>query len=394
MGAAVAVTRLNLAEFRNYESLRLEVDGRPVVLTGPNGAGKTNLLEALSFLAPGRGLRRAGLTEVARRPAGTAAAAPPAAPWAVSARLALAGSGGGVTIGTGLDGDGAAVQARRVVRIDGRPAKSQTALGDWLSVAWLTPQMDRLFLEGPGERRRFLDRLAYGLEPEHARQLSEFDSALRERGRLLKDQRDSGRPADPLWLDVLEERLAGSAVAVAAARRDFVRRLAAAIAAAGDTGPFPRPLLSVVGTLEQALDGAPALAVEDAYRGRLKVGRRQDMAAGTTLDGPHRSDMAVVHAANGRPAADCSTGEQKALLIALVLAHARLLASDRGAVPILLLDEIAAHLDQARRTALFAALLGLGAQAWLTGTDGALFGELGQEAQHFSVQDGRIGGKL
>ncbi len=391
MASIVAVTRLTLTAFRNYEGLRLETDGRPVVLTGPNGAGKTNLLEALSFLAPGRGLRRASLVEVTRRSAG---ASPDAAGgWAVSARLATPKAGVPVTLGTGLERDEGSGTARRIVRIDGRPAKSQTALGAWLAVIWLTPQMDRLFIEGPGERRRFLDRLVFALQPEHARQLSEFESVLRERGRLLKEERDGGGPADPVWLDALEEKLAANGVAIAAARRDLVARLAATVGEVADA-PFPSPRVTVAGSLEEELAGAPALAVEEGYRQRLKSGRRRDAAAGMTLDGPHRSDLAVTHAGKGRPAADCSTGEQKALLIALTLAHARLLAAERGSAPILLLDEIAAHLDRTRREALFEAVIALNAQAWLTGTDAAWFEALGARTQHFSVQDGRIEGKL
>ncbi len=382
---ALAVRRLTVTQFRCYERARVESDGRPVVLTGPNGAGKTNLLEALSFLAPGRGLRRAALADVGRRqaPAGTA--------WGIAAEIQT--PAGTVSIGTGLDP--AVLEnggSRRLVRIDGRPADSQAALGSHVTLTWLTPQLDRLFLEGSGNRRRFLDRLVFNFHPDHAGHLTAYEQALRERARLLKD----GRP-DPAWLDALEDTMAADAVAIAAARREMVERLRAAESiaefggAAGDD-LFPRAELALSGAVETWLGDDPALAVEDRFRARLKETRPVDAVAGGAADGPHRGDLLVRHAGKDLPASDCSTGEQKALLIGIVLANARLLAAERGAPPLLLLDEIAAHLDRRRRAALFEEIVALGAQAWLTGTDPELFAALGDRALHFTVEDGRIGG--
>ena len=381
--ASLSVRRLTVTQFRCYERARVESDGRPVVLTGPNGAGKTNLLEALSFLAPGRGLRRAALADVGRRqaPAGSA--------WAIAAELET--PAGPVSIGTGLDPAAAETGgSRRLVRIDGRPAESQSALGAHVALTWLTPQLDRLFLEGSGNRRRFLDRLVFNFHPDHAGHLTAYEQALRERARLLKD----GRP-DPAWLDALEDGMAADAVAIAAARREMVERLRAAdsVAQFGTAGDdlFPRADLDLSGAVEGWLAEDPALAVEDRFRARLKETRPVDAVAGGAADGPHRGDLLVRHAGKDLPAADCSTGEQKALLIGIVLANARLLAAERGAPPLLLLDEIAAHLDRRRRAALFEEIVTLGAQAWLTGTDPELFTALGDRALHFTVEDGRIG---
>ncbi|MEI7607707.1 MAG: DNA replication/repair protein RecF [Rhodospirillaceae bacterium] len=369
-----AVLRLTLTRFRNYRSARLETGPEPVVLTGSNGAGKTNLLEALSFLSPGRGLRRARLDEVEL----TAHDAPPEG-WAVAAGLS-----NGVEIGTGsVPGGG---RERRQVRIDGHTAKGQTALADHLSVLWLTPQMDRLFLEGSSGRRRFLDRLAFGFDPAHAGRLSRYEHAMRERARLLREgRRDSG------WLAALEDQMATGGVAVAAARREVAARLSAACAAG--IGPFPRAELAVAGLLEDRLADRPALPVEDEFRHRLRDSRRLDAETGATTLGPHRSDFQVRwRKADGPPLAaeSCSTGEQKALLLAIVLANARLLAERPAGPPLLLLDEVAAHLDEARRAALFDEILALGGQAWLTGTDDALFVPLKDRARFISVADGRV----
>lgn len=389
----LAVTRLAVTDFRGYRAARLCLDRRPVVLTGPNGAGKTNLLEAVSYLAPGRGLRRARLGEVTRRSPGEPVA-PAGRDWAVTARLIT--PKGDVAIGTGLDPAApAGAPAKRVVRIDGRTASSQTELAGYLAVIWLTPAMDRLFIEGAGNRRRFLDRLVFAYHPDHAARLSAYERAMRERTRILKATR-----WDRAWLSALEDTMAGSGVAVAAARRDVVARLAAAaqhVAApdrASPVGDSPRPFPSaapfVSGTLEEGLAEGPALALEDRYRAQLAQARPADAAAGMATQGPHRSDLAVTHVEKGCPAGQCSTGEQKALLITLVLAHAQVLAEERGAPPLLLLDEVAAHLDAMRRSALYQAILGLGAQAWLTGTDPALFCELGGAVQHHRVVDATV----
>ena len=374
--ARPAVTRLLLSDFRGYAALRLEVEDRPVVLTGPNGAGKTNLLEAISFLAPGRGLRRARLSEIDRRSAaGTVAGA-----WALSARLETAR--GAVQIGTGRDAASESGE-RRLLLIDGAKPKSQAALADYAHIVWLTPQMDRLFLEGSSGRRRFLDRLVLGFDPGHAQRLGAYERSLAERAKLLRDG-----PADPAWLAALEERLAADGIAIAAARRDTVARLDEACA--GNSGPFPQARLALEGAVEEWLRTMPALAAEEEMRRRLKEGRRGDGESGGAGVGPHRSDLVVHHVGNGMPAAQCSTGEQKALLIAILLAHARLRAAASGAAPLLLLDEVAAHLDAGRRAALFAELTGMGAQAWLTGTEPALFAGLSRHAQFFSIADAAV----
>jgi DNA replication and repair protein RecF len=378
-GAAVervGVTRLVLTDFRNYREAKLTLGSEPVVLTGPNGAGKTNLLEALSFLAPGRGLRGAKLTEIDRRPA--PGRDPADSGWAVAAVVAT--RRGALRVGTGRD---RTVSERRIVRIDGEPARGQAALGERLGMVWLTPPMDRLFLEGPSGRRRFLDRLVLGLDPAHASRVAAYEQALRERSHLLRDG-----PADPAWLAALEEVMAEQGVAVAAGRREAVQRLDRACAEA--EGPFPRARLALVGTVEDWLGEMPALAAEARLAAALAANRQGDALAGGAAIGPHRSDLAVSLAEKGIPAEFASTGEQKALLIAILLAHAALQRAMRGEPPLLLLDEIAAHLDESRRAALFGALVRLDSQAWLTGTDAALFTPLRSHAQFLSVYDGSL----
>ncbi len=384
-GAPLAVCRLVLTEFRNYRRLRLTAEARPIVLTGANGAGKTNLLEALSYLAPGRGLRRARLAQVARRTSKAASSETLSdAAWAVSATLV--GPQGAVEIGTGREpprAGEAPTADKRLVRIDGAPAKSQGELARLLSLTWLTPEMDRLFLEAGSARRRFLDRLVYGFVAEHAASVSAYERAMRERNRLLRDG-----AGDAAWLSALEANMAEAGVAVAAGRRQMVGRLNQA--SRNDIGPFPRALVAIEGALEEWLEELPALAAEERFRARLSEGRRRDAEAGGAALGPHRSDFAVRHAGHDLPAASCSTGEQKALLIAIVLATARLLALDRGAPPILLLDEVVAHLDETRRAALFDEICALRAQAWLTGTDRSLFAGLEGRAQFMDVDAGDV----
>lgn len=381
---AAHLTRIALAEFRCYREAVLEIDARPVVLAGPNGAGKTNLLEAISFLAPGRGLRRAKLTEIERRPVDATARAAPTA-WAVAARL-MNGAGPETEIGTGRDPAAAeGASERRVVKIDGAFQKSQSALAERLALVWLTPQMDRLFLDGAGDRRRFLDRLVYGFDPAHASRVSAYEQAMRERARLLTNGAWSGQG---VWLDGLEAQMAELGVAVAAARRDLVARLRAA--AADGFGPFPGAALALIGIVDEALAAMPALAAEDGLKARLAETRALDAQSGGASVGPHKSDLAVTHLGRGRRAADCSTGEQKALLLAIVLAYARALTEARGHAPLILLDEVAAHLDRARRQALFEAILATGAQAWLTGTDLETFAELGDAARFVAVEEGRL----
>lgn len=375
----LAVRRLTLTDFRCYRLERIEAEGSPVVLTGPNGAGKTNLLEALSFLVPGRGLRRARLADVARLDLGAGAKA--ASTWGVAATVETAK--GAVDIGTGFElGDGDR-REKRAVRVDGDAARGQAALADHVGCLWLTPPMDRLFLDGPPARRRFLDRLVFGSDPAHASRVNAYDHAMRERARLLAE---SG--ADRVWLKALEETMAAKGVAVAAARLEVAGRLGLRLQ--DGTGPFPKAAIRVTGTVEAWLRDGPALSAEEKLLTALEANRPEDARQGRTTLGPHLSDLAVRHLGNGRAAETCSTGEQKALLVALVLASARMRASEIGSAPLVLLDEVVAHLDEARRLALYDEITGLGAQAWLTGTDGQLFRPLRGRAQFFAVADARV----
>jgi DNA replication and repair protein RecF len=382
--ALLAVRQLRLTDFRNYRQLRLDCDMAPVVLVGANGAGKTNLLEALSFLVPGRGLRRARLDEVCRRQIGPKRGGdePDPTAWAVAATLDT--PDGRLAIGTGLEpAKNEASLPRRVVRIDGRPAASQTALGLLVAAVWLTPQLDRLFLDGPGERRRFLDRLVTALHPEHAGDVAAYENALRQRARLLGEGN-----RDPHWSTALEDTMARHGVALAANRADTVQRLDAA--ARLGVGPFPRASLAMAGEIDNWLASMAALDAEDRLRAALAAGRARDAEAGTTSCGPHRSDLAVRHLDLDLPAAEGSTGQQKALLVSIALAHTRLVALSRGRPPLLLLDEIAAHLDAERLAALFDEVVALGVQSWMTGTDADLFKPLAGRAQVLRVADGSI----
>lgn len=374
---ALAVLRLGVSEFRSYPQAEVESGADSVVLTGPNGAGKTNLLEAVSFLAPGRGLRRAKLAEVERRGAERR--------WAVNATVT--GPVGPVAIGTGRDPEGGEDGDRRVVRIDGVNQRGPATLAEHVALSWLTPAMDRLFADGSSARRRFIDRLVLGFDPDHARRVAAFEQAMRERGRLL----ESGS-FDAGWLSALEETMAGEGVAVAAARKTLVDRLAvlAEEGEASSAGAFPVPGMAMAGELATWLDTMPALEAEERLAAALAGSRRRDAEAGGAGAGPHRDDFAVVYRAKDAPARQCSTGEQKALLIAIVLSHARLVAAERGRAPLLLLDEIAAHLDPARRQALFREIGRIGVQAWMTGTDEMLFAPLTGRARFFRVAEGRV----
>ena len=376
--ARLAVRRLSLTDFRCYRSLRLESDGRPVVLVGPNGAGKTNLLEALSCLAPGRGLRRARLADMAAR----AGEAVQMTRWAVAADID--GIHGPVSLGAGWSGAGAGGEEkeRRDYRVNGEPAGSQAALAEHIGIVWMTPAQDRLFIEAPAGRRRFLDGLVFAFDAAHAGRVQAFDRGRRERARLLREGR-----TDPAWLAAVERGMAERAIAIAAARLDLASRLSAELASA--EGPFPKPLIEVRGLLEDWLLEMPALDAEEKYRERLATDRAADAETGSA-EGPHRSDLWAALGADGPEADQASTGEQKAVLIALVLAHGRLLARLRGAAPVLLLDEVVAHLDAARREALFDSLCAMGAQAWMTGTDAALFAPLQGIAQMFTVHDATL----
>ncbi len=367
--SGLAVLRLKLSDYRGYAEARIEVDRRSVVLTGLNGAGKTNILEALSMLAPGRGLRRARLADLDRQGGGS---------WAIAARLQR-GTDEPVEVGTGRDPEGS---DKRVVRIDAKPVRGQAQLAEIGAIQWLTPQMDGLFLGSSGDRRRFLDRLVTGADPDHAGRLAAYDQAQRERLRLLREGR-----ADPTWLDALEDTMARHGVAVAAARRERVHALDGATIG---SGVFPQAALRLAGSVETSLGEIPALEAEDRLKARLAQNRRIDGESGMTAEGPHRSDLEVTHLARGQAARLCSTGEQKALLLSIQLANARLVKASTGAAPLLLLDEVAAHLDENRRAALFQEIQVLGAQAWLTGTDAQLFRPLRGLGQFLRVADASI----
>jgi DNA replication and repair protein RecF len=375
--SAARIRRLTLTNFRSYRAAQIEVAAGPIVLVGPNGAGKTNLIEAISFLAPGRGLRRATLDEVAFQEGDGS--------WAVSADVD--GALGLATLGTGIEAPATEETAvARKCRIDREPAVSIAALSDHVRVIWLVPAMDGLFSGPASERRRFLDRLALAVDAEHSGRVAALERSLRSRNRLLEEPRP-----DPHWLDAVEHETAEVAVAVAAQRAETVARLRHALKARDDPASvFPSGEIALKGWIEELARQRPAVEVEDRYRAVLRENRARDAAAGRTLDGPHLTDLVVTHVRKGIPAADASTGEQKALLIGLVLAHAQLLAEMSGFAPVLLLDEVVAHLDPARRTALYAELGALGAQVWMTGADPAAFAEIESRAQVFEVSPGRI----
>ena len=355
---ALCLERLALSHFRSHRRAVVDTDARPVAIYGPNGAGKTNLIEAISMLSPGRGMRRASAQEMTRRPE--------ALGWKISALLR--GPDGTHEIDIRSEAGGA-----RQVEIDGKQAP-QTALGRIARVLWLIPSMDRLWIESPEGRRRFLDRMTLSFFPDHAEVSLAYEKAMRERNRLLKDQ-----VRDAHWYAALEGQMAQSGAAIQFNRQAALDRLARA--QEGAETQFPAAELALVSTEAEIPDGV------DDLRSALAEGRFRDMAAGRTLTGPHRADLHGVFAAKGVPASDCSTGEQKALLISLILATARALASEVGAPPILLLDEVAAHLDAGRRAALYDEICALGAQAWMTGTGPELFEELGARAQRLLVRD-------
>lgn len=355
--SGLTIASLELSHFRSHRALRLEFDGRPVAIVGPNGAGKTNILEAVSLLSPGRGLRRSGAEELARRPEGLG--------WRLAAEI------GGLAAAHRVE-TGAGPGEARWVRVDGK-AGTQLGLARLTRVLWLVPAMDRLWIEAAEGRRRFVDRIALSFVPEHAEAVLAYDKAMRERNRLLKDE-----ISDAGWYGALEAAMAAAAARITANRAAALGRLAAAQGAAGS---FPRAELSLVEPEGPAPAEAGALALAWAE------GRRRDMAAGRTLIGPHRTDLQAVYAAKGVAADQCSTGEQKALLISLILSNARALRADLGRAPVLLLDEVAAHLDEERRAALYDEIVALGAQALMTGTEAGLFASLGERAQMLRLRE-------
>jgi DNA replication and repair protein RecF len=376
--ARLAVTRVQLTNFRSYSKVEITVGGRPVALAGPNGAGKTNILDAISLLAPGRGLRGAKLSEHIRR----GPSAPSEALWAVAATVRRGGES--YEIGTGL-AIGPGGGERRQVRLNGVAAQSSADLGEIVQMIWLTPMMDRLFSEAASGRRRFLDRLVLGFDAGHARRVVRYETAMRERARLLQLG-----PRDPMWLDGLEAEMAESGTAITASRAGAVARLNAMLAERGEIGAFPCAQLSLDGEVD-GLFAKSGEATQAEMRARFVRDRFKDAEDGRTAFGPHRSDLKVRHTQKRADARECSTGEQKALLVSIVLAHAWELSKARdGHAPLLLLDEIAAHLDERRRSALFEEILALGAQAWMTGTDLALFESLSGRADIFSVDNGHL----
>lgn len=363
------LSRLRLTAFRNYTALALDLDQRHVVLTGPNGAGKTNLLEAISVLSPGRGLRGATFDVLQSQGSDQ--------PWAVAATVETAD--GPADIGTGASPEGG-----RRVRINGANARSIEAMSDYLRVLWLTPAMDGLFSGPASDRRRFLDRLVTTLIPSHSSSVGDYDKAMRQRNRLLEDGGDAG------WLTAIEAQLAELGASIHLARTDSLTHLQALIGQSLDDQSFPAAHLALTPLFENANEPASSAELEAALAHAWATSRGVDRAAGRTISGPHRVDLEVTYAQKGMPAALGSTGEQKALLIGLILAHARLVKLRTAITPFLLLDEIAAHLDPDRRRALFLALDGLGTQCFLTGTDRVLFEALGERAQMLMVRDGRV----
>jgi len=371
--APLSVSQITLSSFRNYQDTRLQCSSAPVILVGENGSGKTNLVEAISLLVPGRGLRRAALTDLQNNHVPE--------PWAVA--IDVRTETGLLSVGTGRDATETGETERRLIHINGKAVRGQNALAEQIAMAWITPDMDRLLAEGASARRKFLDRLVYSFDPAHGARVQRYEKAMRERLRLLRENH-----VDTAWLAALEDEMAQTAVAIAAARRHMIGRLRMAIAESGDA--FPRADIEVRGTAEDRLDTAPALLVEDNLRTAFAASRGEDALHGTCAVGAHRSDLRVTHRAKQCIAEQCSTGEQKALLIAVMLAYVRLLIEQRQMKPLFLLDDIVAHLDDFRRAALFEEILALGVQAWLTGTDRESFAHLIPQAQLFPIEKGRV----
>ncbi len=366
-----ALISLKLSGFRCYDTQSLDdLSSGLIVLSGANGAGKTNVLEAISLLSPGRGLRGAKANEIQNNNN--------PAPWAVSGLIQTKYEQ--VRLGTGIDPN----TEKRTVRINGQNAKGQNALGQYLACVWLTPQMDRLFIDSARERRKFLDRLIFAFDAGHAGRVTRYENALSQRSKLLRDGQH-----DDTWLSGLEQQMAETGIAIAAARLDFVQKLQTACDRADHTH-FPLAQLSAFGTLETNLAIRPALEVEDEFKASLKETRQRDALTGGAKEGPHKSDLIVRYADKNMAADQCSTGEQKALLIGIILAHATLIKAEKDRPPLILLDEVAAHLDETRRGALYDILIEIGAQTWLTGTDKNLFDAIQNKAQFFEVRDAEI----
>jgi DNA replication and repair protein RecF len=379
------IQTLNLTHFRSYNTAALEdLPAGFVVLHGDNGAGKTNILESVSLLAPGRGLRNAKLDDIQNDQKHDQKHD---MPWSVSARLG--GPYENTRIGTGGDPN---KQNRRLIRINGENAKGQHMLGEYLSCVWLTPQMDGLFLDAAASRRRFLDRLVFGFDSGHAGRVTRYENAMRQRSRLLQES----RVPDATWLSSLERQIAQTGVSIAAARHDFVQRLQNACDQIGpaDESLFPRAAINLQGTIEDLLTKAPAIEVETNFIQQLEKNRPRDSITGGAAIGPHKSDLLIHYANKNMQAAQCSTGEQKALLIGIILAHARLIKANKGHAPILLLDEVAAHLDDRRRRALYDILEALGGQVWLTGTDMSLFAPLQNRAALYQIAHSSVTDRL
>lgn len=373
----VCLTRLALENFRNYAAVSLKLDGRHVCLYGANGSGKTNLIEAVSMLAPGRGLRGADLVDIVRRDASGAARH-----WALSADLRDGDVDRRLSLALELDEQG---RSKRIARLDGA-VTTQAELGELVRVIWLTPSMDRVFAGPAGDRRRFFDRQVLAHFPAHGPAGAAYEKAMRQRNALLEQGR-----VDPAWLDALEQRMAEAGAVMAVHRADALKRMQAAIAARPE-GAFPKSVLDLEGRFEKrATGGADVAEIEQEIASALRLNRTRDQVAGRTLEGVHRTDLTVLHAPKELPADQCSTGEQKALLIGLILANAQaLFERDFAPSPLLLLDEAAAHLDSDRRAALYDELAALGGQAWLTGTDRSLFDAFGDRAQRFEVSNGIV----
>lgn len=364
-----AVRHLRLSNFRNYSDAAFDFAATPIVLTGSNGAGKTNMLEALSFLSPGRGLRGINLAEADAQNSNSG--------WAVSA--IVASDAGEIRLGTGRDVNGS---ERRRISVDGEQASGQQTLAEYVSVLWLTPAMDGLFTGSASERRRFFDRITYSFFPDHAATINRYERAVRERNRLLAMPNRDNR-----WLDAAELQIVHNGLAVAASRNDTLRLIEPHI---GRDSAFPAPLMAIDGDVERKIGQIPALEVEDWWRSELVAARGRDAIVGRTSIGVHRSDFIVRFTLKNQPASLCSTGEQKALMLSLVMAVAKARRAWTGRSPILLLDEVVAHLDQARRESFFGQLVELGVQAWITGTDAASFAPLKTKAQFFTVKSGQL----